>query len=140
MEEQKIGVVTHYYNHIGVGIIKIEEGVLKVGDKLHIKGHTTDLEQTVDSLQIEHKDLTEAKVGDMVGIKLKDHVREHDEVFKLIKQQLRFYILVYLLDLHIYLRFTPCIFARVRDWSEAAGLDAADSFALYWLLSIIYNL
>ncbi|MBN3039187.1 MAG: hypothetical protein JW869_07230 [Candidatus Omnitrophica bacterium] len=85
MEEQKIGVVTHYYNHLGVGIIKIESIGLKVGDKVRIKGHTTDLEQTIGSMQIEHKDVPEAKAGDAVGVKFDEHVREHDEVFKVIE-------------------------------------------------------
>lgn len=84
MEEQKIGVVTHYFGHIGVGIIKIEEGSLKVGDNLHFKGRTTDFQQSVDSMQIEHKSVQEANVGAMVGIKVSEHLREHDEVFKVV--------------------------------------------------------
>ncbi len=84
MQEQKIGVVTHYYGHLGVGIIKIEEQGLKLGDKIHLKGHTTDLQQTVESMQIEHQEVQEAKVGDQVGIKVNEHIREHDEVFKVI--------------------------------------------------------
>jgi len=65
-----------------VGIIKIEAEGLKVGDMLHFKGHTSDFQQAVESIQIEHKDVQEAKVGDQVGIKVNEHVREHDEVFK----------------------------------------------------------
>jgi len=84
MEEKKIGIVAHYYTHLGVGIIKIEEEGLKVGDMLHFKGHTTDFQQTIESIQIEHKDLQEAKVGDLAGVKVNEHVREHDEVFKVI--------------------------------------------------------
>lgn len=84
MEEKKIGIVTHYFGHIGVGIIKIEEEDLKVGDRLHFKGHTSDFQQTVDSMQIEHNQVQEAEVGDLVGIKVAEHVREHDEVFKIL--------------------------------------------------------
>ena len=84
MEEKKIGTITHYYSHLGVGIIKIDEDGLKVGDTVHIKGHTSDFQQTIDSMQIEHKDVQEAKVEDMVGMKLNEPVREHDEVFKVI--------------------------------------------------------
>lgn len=84
MEEKKIGAITHYYGHLGVGIIKLEEEGLKLGDTLHFKGHTSDFQQTIDSMQIEHKDVQEAKVGDQVGVKLNEHVREHDEVFKVI--------------------------------------------------------
>ena len=84
MEEKKIGVVTHYYSHLGVGIIKIEEDGLKLGETVHFKGHTSDFQQNIESLQIEHKDVQEAKVGDLVGIRTSEHVREHDEVFKVI--------------------------------------------------------
>lgn len=84
MEEKKIGVVAHYFGNIGVGIIKLEEEGLKIGDNLHFKGHTTEFQQTVDSMQIEHKEVQEAKVGDLVGIKVAEHVREHDEVFKVV--------------------------------------------------------
>ncbi len=84
MEEKKIGAIAHYYSHLGVGIIKIDEDGLKLGDTVHIKGHTTDFQQTLDSIQIEHKDVQEAKAGDAVGVKLSEHVREHDEVFKVI--------------------------------------------------------
>lgn len=84
MEEKKIGVVTHYFGHIGVGIIKVEEEGLKVGDNLHFKGHTSDFQQTVDSIQIEHKEVEEAHVGDLAGVKVAEHVRERDEVFKVI--------------------------------------------------------
>ena len=84
MEEKKIGVVTHYYGHIGVGIIKIEAEGLKIGDTLHFKGHTSDFQQTIESMQVEHKDVQEANVGEQVGVRVSDHVREHDEVFKII--------------------------------------------------------
>ena len=82
MAEKKIGVITHYFGNIGVGIIKIEAEGLKVGDTLHFKGHTSDFQQTIDSMQIEHDKVQEAKVGEMIGIKVNEHVREHDQVFK----------------------------------------------------------
>ena len=84
MEEKKIGVISHYFGHVGVGIIKIEAEGLKVGDTLHFKGHTSDFQQTVESMQLEHKEIQEGKVGDQVGVKVNEHVREHDEVFKVI--------------------------------------------------------
>lgn len=84
MEEKKIGVISHYFGHVGVGIIKIEAEGLKVGDTLHFKGHSSDFQQTVESMQLEHKDIQEAKLGDQVGVKVNEHVREHDEVFKVI--------------------------------------------------------
>lgn len=81
----KIGQVTHYYNKISVGIIKLSD-TLSVGDQVHIKGHTTDFTQKVDSIQIEHKDVEKAKKGDVVGVKVKEHVREGDEVFKVVEE------------------------------------------------------
>jgi translation initiation factor IF-2 len=82
-EEVKIGAITHFFSKVSVGIINLTDGDLKVGDKIHIKGHTTDFEETVESIQIEHKDVPEAKKGAQAGIKVKDHVREHDVVYKL---------------------------------------------------------
>lgn len=80
-KEKKVGEITHYYSKISVGIIKLS-GSLKAGEQIHIKGHTTDLKQDVDSIEIEHKKVEEAKKGDVVGIKVSEHVREGDEVFK----------------------------------------------------------
>jgi translation elongation factor EF-1alpha len=79
-KEKKIGVVEHYFGKIMVAAIKMK-APLKVGDIIHIKGHTTDLEQAVASMQIDHKDILKAKKGDDVGMKVKDHVREGDTVF-----------------------------------------------------------
>ena len=80
--ERRVGVVTHYFSHLGVAAIQVEEDELKVGDEIHIKGHTTDLVQPVDSLQYEHESIREARPGQSVGVRVKDHVREHDVVFK----------------------------------------------------------
>ena len=81
-EEGKcVGCVEHYYSKLGVGIVKLKDK-LAVGDKVKIKGHTTDINQTVDSIQINHEDVKEAKKGDVVGIKVSDKVREDDAVYK----------------------------------------------------------
>ena len=80
--EVKIGKVTHYYTHLGVAAIELDSDKLDVGDIIHIKGHTTDLVQPVDSIELEHHQINEAKPGQNVGIKVKDHVREHDEILK----------------------------------------------------------
>lgn len=85
MKEERIGVVDHYYSRIGVAIVVLE-GDLKVGDTIHIKGHTSDFTQKVESIQIEHENVSEAKKGDNVGIKVKEHVREHDVVYKVIEE------------------------------------------------------
>ena len=75
-----IGTIEHYYSKLGVGIVKLSDS-LKVGDQIKVKGHTTDLEQIIDSIQINHQDVQTAKKGDVVGIKIKDKVREDDKVY-----------------------------------------------------------
>jgi len=81
-KEKEVGKVSHYYTNIGVGVIELK-GTLKVGDKIHIKGATTDLKQKVESMQIEQDKVQEAKKGQSIGLKVKDHVRQHDKVYKL---------------------------------------------------------
>ncbi|MBU2541613.1 MAG: translation elongation factor-like protein [Candidatus Omnitrophica bacterium] len=81
MPEKEIGKISHYFSKIGVAIIELTDS-LKVGDAIHIKGHSEDFQQTVDSMQVEHKDATEANAGDSVGIKVTSKVHENDVVFK----------------------------------------------------------
>ena len=81
MDEKLIGKITHYYNNIGVGIVELTE-TLKVGDAIQIKGKSTDFEQPVDSIQIEHKSVDSAGKGDVIGIKVKQKVKEGDEVYQ----------------------------------------------------------
>lgn len=81
MPETKIGTVSHYFGKVGVAAIELTDGGLKVGDKIHIKGHTSDFYEDIASIQIEHAQVQEAKKGDSIGIKVKEHAREHDEVF-----------------------------------------------------------
>ena len=81
MPEQRIGVVKDYFAHIGVAGIDLE-GTLRAGDRIHIKGHTTDLELPVESMQIEHESVQEAKSGDAIGIKVPDRCRGGDVVYK----------------------------------------------------------
>ena len=82
MAEQEIGVVTHYFDRISVAAIRLTSGTLKSGDVIRIEGHSTDLEQVVASIQIEHLSVTQAKQGDEIGIKVRERVHEHDKVFK----------------------------------------------------------
>jgi translation elongation factor EF-Tu-like GTPase len=84
MEEKRIGTIIDYFAKVGVLAFRVEEDTLKVGDTIHIKGHTTDLTQEVTSMQIEREAIEEAKVGDDVGIKAKDRVRKGDAVYKVI--------------------------------------------------------
>jgi len=79
MAEKEIGIVSTYFSHAEVAAIKLA-GKLKIGDRIHVKGHTTDFEQLVDSMQIDRKDVKEAKKGDEVGIKVNERVRPNDKV------------------------------------------------------------
>jgi putative protease len=81
MPEKEIGKITHYYGHLSVGIIELSD-TLKVGDTIHIKGHSEDFNQNVDSLQIEHASVAEAKAGDSIGIKVIQKVHPGDKIFK----------------------------------------------------------
>jgi len=82
MAEEEIGRISHYFSHIQVAAIEITSGSLCVGDTIHVKGHTSDFTQTVDSMQIEKESVEEATVGQSVGIKVAGHAREHDVVYK----------------------------------------------------------
>jgi putative protease len=80
---ERIGVVTHYYGHLSVAVVKLEPGAtLRVGDNIHIKGHTSDFAQRVDSLQIGHAPVSEVGPNDDFGVKIVDHAREHDVVYR----------------------------------------------------------
>lgn len=81
MEEKEIGKITHYYGNISVGIIELSN-TLKVGESIHIKGHSSDFTQSVDSMQIEHANVSEAKAGDVIGVKVIQKVHPHDKVYK----------------------------------------------------------
>lgn len=84
MAEEEVGVVKHYFGHVGVAAIEITSGELSVNDTIHVCGHTTDLTTTVESMQVEHDCIEKAKVGVAVGIKVAEKVREHDRVFKVV--------------------------------------------------------
>ncbi len=79
--EDEIGKITHYFSKIDVGIIKLTKGKLKVGDTIRIKGHTSDLTQEVESLQMEHESVDSISAGDEAGLKVKNPVRVKDKVF-----------------------------------------------------------
>ena len=85
MEEIEVGKITHHFSKIEVGVIQMTtDEKLKKGDTIHIKGATTDFEQKVESMQINHKDVPEAKKGESFGLKVKGPVREHDAVYKVV--------------------------------------------------------
>ncbi|HCP60396.1 MAG TPA: translation elongation factor-like protein [Dehalococcoidia bacterium] len=81
MPEEVIGQVSDFFAHPVVAGIQLT-GSLKAGDSIHIKGHTTDLEFTVESMQIDNVNVTEAKAGDAIGIKVSERVRRGDTVYK----------------------------------------------------------
>ena len=80
MGEKEVGEVSTFFSQVNVAAIKLSDK-LKVGDRIRIKGYTTDFEQTIDSIQVERKPLKEAKKGDHVGIKVKEKVRPNDKVY-----------------------------------------------------------
>ncbi|MHC4400684.1 MAG: hypothetical protein ACYTG0_13495 [Planctomycetota bacterium] len=82
MAEEEIGKVTHWFGHVQVAAIEIADGTLRVGDTIHVKGHTSDFTQKVDSMQIDGESVQEAGAGQAVGIKMVDHARKHDTVCK----------------------------------------------------------
>jgi len=81
-EEKLIGKITHYFGKIGVAVLELTEGDLRVGESIHIKGHGADFSQTVDSMQVEHQNVEQAKKGDDVGLKVDEKVKEGAEVYK----------------------------------------------------------
>jgi putative protease len=82
MGEQQIGVVTHYFGKVGVAAIQLVEGELRVGDTIHVKGHTSDFTQKVESMQVEHQAVDSVRKGEAVGLRVSEQAREHDLVYK----------------------------------------------------------
>lgn len=76
-----IGTVTHYYSHLSVALVQINQGTLKSGDTIHVTGHSTDFTQKVESMEYEHLHVDQASAGQTVGLLVKNHAREHDIVY-----------------------------------------------------------
>ena len=81
--EEKVGIVTGYYAKIGVAGIHLTDGPLQVGDQIRIHGHTTDLTQTVESMQVEHAAVERAERGSEVAIQVRERVRRNDQVLRI---------------------------------------------------------
>jgi len=81
--EVRIGQITHYFNKINVAVLSITDE-MKIGDTIHILGHTTDFTQKVTSIQIEHKNVNSVRPGDDFAIKVIEPVRDHDVVYKVL--------------------------------------------------------
>ena len=84
MKENYIGSISNYFSNISVAAFEIESGKLSVGDTIHIKGHTTDITETIASIQMEHDVIETAKKGDDIGIKVAQKVRGGDKVFLIV--------------------------------------------------------
>jgi GTPase len=85
--EVEIGQVMHYYNHLNVAVLSLTE-TLKLGDKIHMMGHTTDLIERVASMEVNHHSVDWVKAGDVVAIKVNEPVHEHDKVYLILEETL----------------------------------------------------
>ena len=79
---EEIGRVTHFFGNISVAVIELAKP-LAIGDQIQIKGATTDFDQKISSIQVDHKEVDKAKKGDAIGLKVTDRVRENDKVYKI---------------------------------------------------------
>ena len=84
MTEEEVGVIVKFFAKPSVAAIEVTGGGIKVGDMLKYQGHTTDFTEQVTSMQIDNNPVVEAKAGDLVGIRVKERVREHDKVLKVV--------------------------------------------------------
>ena len=84
MPEEPIGVVVKFFAKPSVAALQIKDGHIRVGDTLHYAGHTTDFTETIASMQVNNQPVTEAGPGDLVGIQVKERVRENDQVSKVV--------------------------------------------------------
>jgi putative protease len=82
-EKKLVGKISHFYGKIGVAVVEVEDEI-NVGDTISIEGAVTNFRQTVDSMEIEHEQISKAKKGDSIGMKVIDKVRENDNVYKII--------------------------------------------------------
>ena len=81
---ERIGIVTHYFSHIAVAVLKLDPGArLRVGDNIRIQGHTSDFSQRIDSLQVDHAPVAEVGRQDDFGLKVREHARENVVVYKI---------------------------------------------------------
>ena len=81
MGDEQVGVVIKYFGKVGVAAVEVMGPGIKKGDLLHFKGSTTDFKEEVVSMEVDNQPRDEAAVGDMVGIKVGDRVRENDKIY-----------------------------------------------------------
>ena len=82
MPEQLIGTVVHFFKGPSVAVVRLTDGELAVGDRVRFHGHTTEFTEQVNSMEVDHKKVERAKVGEEVAIQVTDRARHHDQVFK----------------------------------------------------------
>lgn len=85
MPEEEVGVIVKFFAKPSVAAIEMKEGSIKKGDTLRYKGHTTDFTEVVESMEVDNQPIEEAKAGQLVGIKVKERVRENDTVYKVLE-------------------------------------------------------
>ncbi|MBW1900444.1 MAG: translation elongation factor-like protein [Deltaproteobacteria bacterium] len=85
MPEEQVAVVVKFFAKPSVAALEVTHGSIKKGDLLRYKGHTTDFTDEVASIEVDNQPIEEAKVGDLVGLKVKDRVRENDKVYKVVE-------------------------------------------------------
>jgi len=85
-EKKLIGKITHYFSKIGVAVVELSDDIT-VGAKIRVEGATTSFEQVMDSMEIENKKVETATAGQSIGLKVKERVRLHDSVYKLMEAE-----------------------------------------------------
>jgi putative protease len=85
MPEEQVAVIVKFFAKPSVAALQVIDGTIKKGDMLRYKGHTTDFTEEVSSLEIDNQSVDEVTVGDLVGVKVKERVRENDKVYKVVE-------------------------------------------------------
>jgi len=85
MPEEQVAVIVKFFAKPSVAALEVTSGTIKTGDLLRYKGHTTDFTEEVTSMEVDNQSIEEAKVGDLIGVKVKERVRENDKVYKVVE-------------------------------------------------------
>ncbi len=85
MPEEQVAVIVKFFSKPSVAALEVTNGTIKKGDMLRYKGHTTDFTEEISSMEIDNQVVDEVKVGDLVGVKVKERVRENDKVYKVVE-------------------------------------------------------
>jgi len=85
MPDEQVAVIVKFFAKPSVAALEVTNGTIKKGDMLRYKGHTTDFTEEISSMEIDNQVVDEVKVGDLVGVKVKERVRENDKVYKVVE-------------------------------------------------------